>query len=157
MKHLERASLPSPSLRRLRRIIGAREHPWFRRPRPAPSGAHAHRDEDEPAAPPTARPDFDRLVALYRRLLELRDRSLAETHVGEDALSVGDVVKAGQHFNYSGHYRQRAHQLEPVIQNQLEKLARAYDNGSDLAAVALRVARERLYGSADVPGRPEFH
>ncbi|MEJ2292487.1 MAG: hypothetical protein P8Y13_00310 [Deinococcales bacterium] len=137
-------------------MIDIRERTWYRRPRPARAGAHRPPVADEPALPPTPRPDFDRLVGLYRRMLELRDRSLAETRVGEDALSLGDVVKATQHFHFSDHYRQRAQQLEAVIQNQLEKLARAYENGSDLAAVALRVAREGLYGSPDVLGRPEF-
>ena len=156
MKHVERASLTSHNLRRLRHIIGLREHPWFRRPRPARSATGTHRVPDEPAAPPTPRPDFDRLVTLYGKMLELRDRSLAEIRVGEDALSVGDVVKANQHFSFSGHYRQRAQQLDLVIQNQLEKLARAYANGTDLAAEALSVARERLYGSAEALARPEF-
>lgn len=156
MKHLDRASLRSHGLYRLRRMIDIRERTWFRRPRPARAGAHRPPAADEPAVPPTPRPDFDRLVGLYRRMLELRDRALAETHVGEDALSLGDVVKATQHFRYGAHYRERAHQLEAVIQNQLEKLARAYENGGDLAAVALSVARERLYGSPDVLGRPEF-
>ena len=161
MKHLDRPDHPP---RGLRRLLRPGPRPWFHRPRPATPGARLGAkmgaDHETVIGAGAAKDgahgaDFDRLVALYRRLMQLRDRALVETRVGEDALSVGDELKASQHFSFGGHYRRRADELEGAIQRRLEALQQVH-GGRRLATEALRAARERLYGSSEVENRPEF-
>lgn len=155
MKHLDR-SHHQP--RGLRSLLRPGPRPWFHRPRPATPEGH-HGAEVGPA--PSAASDFDfdfdfeQLVALHRRALQLRDRAIAETHVGEDALSLGDEIKATQHFSFGSHYRRRADELEAAIERVMATL-RHSAAGARLAAEALRAAREELYGTAEAPTRPEF-
>jgi hypothetical protein len=157
MKHLDRLDHPP---RGLRRLLRPGPRPWFHRPRPAAPDAHLGADIGADIGPGAAErvthgADFDRLVALYRRMMELRDRALVETRVGEDALSVGDELKATQHFSFGSHYRRRADELEAAIHHRLEAWQQTH-GGCRLAAEALRAARERLYGSPEVENRPEF-
>lgn len=155
MKHLEK---PSPKPRGLRDLLRPGPRPWFRRPASTDPGERdrERRSVDaEPAVPPEAH-EFERLVSLCSRLLSLRDRALTETRVGEDALSVGDDLKAFQHFASGDHYRRRAGELEGVLRRQLEALTSGDDDGAELAAEAMRVARQRRYGSPDVDARPQF-
>lgn len=156
MKHPDRSHHPPQHQPRgLRSLLRPGPRPWFHRPRPAAPEPH-HGQEVPSAGPATLcadEADFQRLVALYRRSLQLRDRALAETRVGEDALSIGDELKATQHFEFGGHYRRRADEVEAAIERLLATLQAT---GGALAAEALRVARERRYGSPEADTRPEF-
>lgn len=136
--------------RGLRDLLRPGPRPWFRR-----TAAHAGGPAFGAAAAPEAAL-LERLTALYGRLLSLRDRALAETHVGEDALSVGDAVKAAQHFAFGDHYRSRAGDLERAIERKVAGLGRSADEAAALATEALRRARERRYGSAELDARPPF-
>ncbi len=155
---MKQPSKHDPDPASLRRVLRPGPRPWFRRP-PATGQDPAQRVDNgkmEAAQAPGAPLDFERLVTRYVRLSKLRDRALAETHVGEDALSVGDTLKATQHFASSEHYQRRARELESAIEHELERLALGHARGLEQAAEALRAARQRLYGSPDTHTRPEF-
>lgn len=153
VKHLER---PNPSPRGLRRLLRPGPRPWFHRSQPGAREAH---DDPRTGSDAVERDvhgaEFESLVDLYRNALRLRDRARAETRVGEDALSIGDELKASQHFSFGDHYRRRAEALEGAARRRLAALRPLHD-GCRLAAAAMRAARERLYGSPDVERRPEF-
>jgi len=153
MKHLDR-STQHP--RGLRRLLRPGPPPWFHRSR---TGAPAPRSGREAGTAAAERdvhgPDFQALVALYGRTLQLHDRARTETHVAEDALSIGEDLKASQHFSFRDHYRRRAEELEAATRRRVAALKQAHD-GCRLAAEAMRVARERLYGTPEVENRPEF-
>ena len=138
--------------RGLRELLRPGPRPWFRRP-PAPSD-----DADPGHGTPHGweRHTFDRLVALYGKQLSLHDRALAETRVGEDALSVGDALKAAQHFDFGDDYRRRATELGRAIERHVAALSAASERAPALATTALRSARQRRYGSADVDERLPF-
>ncbi|MEJ2359700.1 MAG: hypothetical protein P8Y13_16705 [Deinococcales bacterium] len=140
---MKRPAKRNPETAGLRRLLRPGPRPWFRRP-PAPDPARRQRV------------DTGEIVTRYVLLSKLRDRALAETHVGEDALSVGDALKATQHFAFSEHYHRRAQGLEAAIQQEVETLAQGHAPGLEQAAEALRTARLRLYGSPDTHTRPEF-
>ncbi|MEJ2667410.1 MAG: hypothetical protein P8Z81_09980 [Deinococcales bacterium] len=97
-----------------------------------------------------------RLVALYTEASTLHDCALVETRVGEDALSYGDELKAAQHFAYSRHYRLRAQETQTSIGMELARLQQERTDWEQLSSTALTRARERLYGSAELAGRPQF-
>lgn len=99
---------------------------------------------------------FDRLVALYTEASTLRDCALVETRVGEDALSDGDELRANQHFGYSRHYDSRAEETEASIVRELDRLRHDRLDWQGLSESALTRARQRLYGAAELAGRPQF-
>ena len=153
MKHLERTN---PSPRGLRRLLRPGPRPWFHRPKPGAQDPHAGPGTGSDVAEREVHgAEFETLVDLYRSALRLRDRARAETHVGEDALSIGDELKATQHFSFGDHYRGRAEELEGAARRRLAAL-RHLHHDCRLAGAAMRAARERLYGSPDVEARPEF-
>jgi len=158
MKHLSSKRNRAPS--GLRRLLRPGPRPWFRRPVATDAAPAQHGSEGEPTGGPTPAPgavlDFERLVARYVRLSELRDRALAETRVGEDALSVGDALKASQHFAASEHYQGRARELETAIEHEVERRALGDARELERAGEALRTARRRVYGSPEAHTRPEF-
>lgn len=153
MKHLER---PNPSPRGLRRLLRPGPRPWFHRPEPGALDARGRQAPGTDSAERDAHCEaFESLVDLYRNALQLRDRARVETRVGEDALSLGDELKASQHFSFGDHYRRRAEALEEAAHRRAAPLAQDHDGGR-LVTAAIRAARERLYGSPDVENRPEF-
>lgn len=116
----------------------------------APRSAHPDRPL-QPAADTHAR-----LVALFTEASTLHDCALVETRVGEDALSYGDELKATQHFAYSRHYRLRAQETQATIDLEIARLRRERTDWQQLSSAALTRARERLYGSPELAGRPQF-
>lgn len=138
--------------RGLRELLRPGPRPWFHR-LPAPSD---RADPGHGTPHGWERHTFDRLVALYAKQLSLQDRALAETHVGEDALSVGDALKAAQHFAFGDDYRRRAAELERAIERHVAALSAASDRAAELATTALRRARQQRYGSADIDERLPF-
>lgn len=153
MKHLEHAN---PSPRGLRRLLRPGPRPWFHRPEAAATEPRNDRASGIEAAERDAHgTEFESLVELYAHAMRLRDRARAETRVGEDALSIGDELKASQHFSFGDHYRRRAERLEAAAHHRAAPLEQDHDD-CRLAAAAIRAARARQYGSPDLENRPEF-
>ena len=146
VKHLER---PNPSPRGLRRLLRPGPRPWFHRSQPGAREAH---DDPRTGSDAVERDvhgaEFESLVDLYRNALRLRDRAHAETRVGEDALSVGDELKASQHFSFGDHYRRRAEALEEAARRRAIPVC--------LVEIASDRARQ-VYGADLALVRPDQH
>ena len=99
--------------------------------------------------------DFEQLIALYREVLELRDKTDVEAYTGDDALADGHLLKAEQHYRYSHQYRQ-------VCEKKVEEAARflkergpfKQPTSQALSLQARAKARQRLYGCADIMQQP---
>ncbi len=155
MKHLETFPIDRSARRR------GRPWAWLQRLLPTSPVRRASASRPQRATStgggvgrPPARA-YDHLVGLYTKASTLRDCALVETRVGEDALSYGDAVRAGQHFDYSRHYLRRARETEASIDLELARLRHQGDDWESLSRAALTRARERLYGSPDLGGRPQ--
>ena len=153
MKHLERSN---PSPRGLRRLLRPGPRPWFHRPEAASAEPRNDRASGTEAAERDAHgKEFESLVELFGHAMRLRDRARTETRVGEDALSIGDELKATQHFSFGEHYRRRAERLEAAAHRRAAPLEQDHED-CRLTAAAIRTARAQLYGSPDLETRPEF-
>jgi hypothetical protein len=100
--------------------------------------------------------ELERLVALYVSMLDLQDRANAEAYAGDDARTAGHLITAEQHYASSHNYRQRAAEKTQEVAQLLLGLKLLHDEATvaDLNGRAKAEARRRLYGSAELGGRP---